>query len=54
MFKSFIPINLSLLSVPIHRSEAKEWVSRVREEAQGTCWTSEVISPERRKLQREK
>lgn len=33
MFKSFIPINLSLLSVPIHRSEAKEWVSRVREEA---------------------
>ena len=54
MFKSFTPINLTLLRVCIHRSEAKEWISKGREKAQGMCLTSAVISPEWRNLQRRK
>lgn len=54
MFKSFTPINLTLLSVPIHRSEAKEWISRVRGKLREDDLTTVVPSPVWRKLQREK
>lgn len=50
MLKNLTPINLTLLSMPCHRSEAKEWISRVKEQHLASL----AISPEGKSLWREK